>query len=239
MVKQLTASAANPSPNGKHGPAAASAANQTVAEFLAEHCAATARPEIERCLSVRQPWAFAIVRGWKCVENRTWAPPANFRGFIAIHASGRENQISESACVYIEDSAPYVIDHLAEKNWPLDTEGKPRNPVELGVIIGIAEVAGNIQFQRGEFVAACEKAGEQFVAWWEKQFELTSTAPDYWAEKSGHCWLLDNARMFADPIPSNGKLNLWRMDAEQVAAVLAAKLLPAFVCPEEDRIPLE
>lgn len=41
-------------------------------------------------LSVRQPWAWAIVAGHKPVENRSWRAPnpaLNFRGPVAIHAA--------------------------------------------------------------------------------------------------------------------------------------------------------
>lgn len=37
-----------------------------------------------KVLSVRQPWAWAIVRGWKPVENRGWN--TSYRGPLAIHA---------------------------------------------------------------------------------------------------------------------------------------------------------
>lgn len=35
-----------------------------------------------RILSVRQPWAWALVDGWKDVENRSWRTA--YRGPIAI-----------------------------------------------------------------------------------------------------------------------------------------------------------
>lgn len=35
-------------------------------------------------LSIRQPWAWLIVNGWKTVENRTWE--TRFRGPVLIHA---------------------------------------------------------------------------------------------------------------------------------------------------------
>lgn len=37
-----------------------------------------------RALTVRQPWAWAIVHGGKDVENRTW--PTSYRGRLLIHA---------------------------------------------------------------------------------------------------------------------------------------------------------
>lgn len=41
-------------------------------------------------LSVRQPWAWAIIHGGKNIENRDWREPnpgLRFRGPVAIHAS--------------------------------------------------------------------------------------------------------------------------------------------------------
>lgn len=36
-----------------------------------------------KCLSVQQPWAWAIIHGPKRIENRTW--PTNYRGPLLIH----------------------------------------------------------------------------------------------------------------------------------------------------------
>jgi hypothetical protein len=38
-----------------------------------------------RALSIRQPWAHAILHAGKRIENRTW--PTSFRGWFFIHAS--------------------------------------------------------------------------------------------------------------------------------------------------------
>ncbi len=38
-----------------------------------------------KILSIRQPWAWAIIYGGKDVENRTWK--TNFRGRFLVHAS--------------------------------------------------------------------------------------------------------------------------------------------------------
>ena len=35
-------------------------------------------------LSIRQPWAWLIVNGFKDIENRDW--PTNFRGRLLVHA---------------------------------------------------------------------------------------------------------------------------------------------------------
>lgn len=42
-----------------------------------------------RILSIRQPWAWAIVSGFKAVENRTWTH--SYRGRLLIHAGKHED----------------------------------------------------------------------------------------------------------------------------------------------------
>ena len=49
----------------------------------------TATPQ--PALSVRQPWAWALLYGGKTIENRTWRP-LHHRGRIWIHASQRVNR---------------------------------------------------------------------------------------------------------------------------------------------------
>ncbi|MEW6614015.1 MAG: ASCH domain-containing protein [Thermodesulfobacteriota bacterium] len=38
-----------------------------------------------KALSIKQPWAWAIIHGGKDIENRTW--PTRFRGRFLVHAS--------------------------------------------------------------------------------------------------------------------------------------------------------
>ena len=42
------------------------------------------RQHIMPALSIRQPWAWLIVHGFKDVENRDW--PTHFRGVMLVHA---------------------------------------------------------------------------------------------------------------------------------------------------------
>lgn len=46
---------------------------------------------IVKAISVRQPWAWAIVHGGKDVENRIWRP--NYRGPLLIHASSNMTRL--------------------------------------------------------------------------------------------------------------------------------------------------
>jgi hypothetical protein len=40
-----------------------------------------------KAITIRQPWAHAVIQGWKPIENRSW--PTKVRGTVAIHAAQR------------------------------------------------------------------------------------------------------------------------------------------------------
>ena len=45
-----------------------------------------------KALSIKQPWAYLIVNGYKDIENRTW--PTNFRGRIYVHTGKSEDEFA-------------------------------------------------------------------------------------------------------------------------------------------------
>jgi len=57
------------------------------------------------CLSVKQPWAWAIMQGLKDVENRTWF--TSYRGPLAIHAG---KSFDREALAFIKNSGVDVPD---------------------------------------------------------------------------------------------------------------------------------
>ena len=74
-----------------------------------------------KVLSIRQPWAWLIVQGYKDIENRTWR--SEFRGEFLVHA------------VYIFDEKGY--------DWVVKEMGlglPEKDTFERGGIIGAAEI---------------------------------------------------------------------------------------------------
>ena len=65
-----------------------------------------------RALSIRQPWAWLVVNGYKDIENRTWS--TGFRGRIFVHAGQRTVPGDYPAQrEYITRSGIVIPDHLA------------------------------------------------------------------------------------------------------------------------------
>ena len=84
-----------------------------------------------KALSIRQPWAWLIVRGIKDVENRTWR--TGYRGPLLIHAA--THPMTEDAEAW-----------LAEYCHGLGIEG-PHFPLVAGGIVGRAVVADCVRLE--------------------------------------------------------------------------------------------
>jgi hypothetical protein len=81
-----------------------------------------------KCLSVRQPWAWLLVNGWKNVENRTWYTTQ--RGRTLIHASKSMTRGDYDACLlYIAASGMTV---------PVPAFDSPE--LQRGGIVGSVEI---------------------------------------------------------------------------------------------------
>ncbi|MGD9638356.1 MAG: ASCH domain-containing protein [Alphaproteobacteria bacterium] len=73
-----------------------------------------------KALSIRQPWAYLIVNGYKSVENRKW--PTKFRGEVLIHA-GKNLDL---------EGLKWIKEHHPEINLP--------KTYQLGGIVGKAKI---------------------------------------------------------------------------------------------------
>lgn len=74
-----------------------------------------------KALTVRQPWAWAIVMGYKDIENRT--RPTNHRGRLLVHAA--------------KSLDPDGFQYL----WQLGIYRKLPTELPLGGLVGLVEVA--------------------------------------------------------------------------------------------------
>ncbi len=79
-----------------------------------------------RLLTVRQPWAWAIVHSTKRIENRSWSTP--YRGPLLIHA-GKLRSRRE-----YDDSVDYLRKRIGRAWIPAFDE------IESGGIVGCAEI---------------------------------------------------------------------------------------------------
>jgi ASCH domain len=88
----------------------------------------------KQALSVRQPWAYAILHGGKNIENRTW--PTQLRGTIAIHA-GRTMEPND-----IDEFFRFLDERRLSGTWltRAAVESLPR-----GAVVGTVDIVGCVR----------------------------------------------------------------------------------------------
>jgi len=106
-----------------------------------------------KILSIRQPWAYLIVAGYKPVENRTWN--TSYRGPLLIHASlgtDPENFMPKQR-EYIESAGIVIPDD---------------NDLPRGAIVGSVNLAGVVGQQR-------DNSGTTASPWFEGPYGFLMT----------------------------------------------------------------
>ncbi|TIW56702.1 MAG: ASCH domain-containing protein [Mesorhizobium sp.] len=95
----------------------------------------------DRALSIMQPWAWLIVKGYKDIENRDWR--TNYRGPVAIHAGkkvDRDAAQDVAACRHPVTGGSLVLGLSSETSnaW-------------RGGIVGVAEIVDCVSASPSEW----------------------------------------------------------------------------------------
>ena len=158
-----------------------------------------------RCLSVRQPHAFLICAGIKPVENRTWS--TKYRGPLLIHAGkAKETPGGRS----------FAFRALRHRFGMGDAEARRvyGRWAARGAVIGHAELYGCV---RGPIEPAGQPLGGEA--------DLGTDLSAWFSGPVG--FLLRDTGFFAAPIPSRGRLSLYRPDGESMRTVADSEVLPS------------
>lgn len=86
-------------------------------------------------IAVIQPWAHAIVHGWKDIENRDW--PTNYRGPVCIHASKFDKRkFNEQLAGYKATVVPSgSLAHIPDFGF---------DDLTFGAIIGVVDIVDSV-----------------------------------------------------------------------------------------------
>lgn len=131
-----------------------------------------------RALSLRQPWAHAVVHGGKRIENRTAWSNSSFRGPLLIHAAqGMTQDEFHGALHFADDRArrekhidpSFVSPWRPPTTWFIATRGA--TPIARGGIVGMCNVIA--AFDAIRYVGPIPPwLEEQKRLWWMGSFAL-------------------------------------------------------------------
>lgn len=143
-----------------------------------------------KVLSVRQPWAYLIIAGFKDVENRNWK--TEYRGPLYIHAG---KTFDWNALLWLYDNgftgeSFMVIRHfglILHETIP-EKSKITRHQEEFGALLGKVNLVDCIP---NDVPCASDRA-------------IVSG----WAQVGCHHWKLANAEAIT-PMPMRGRLGIW------------------------------
>lgn len=136
-----------------------------------------------RALTVRQPWAWAIIHGGKDVENRSRNLAGSYRGPVAIHAAKADDRDAWAALAKTD---------LATWGRAMDA----RESLLPGVILGVVDLVD---------VHHADDCWD-----WNPNTAMDDLCSP-WAQPGHHHLALANPRPLARPIPWRGQLGLWTL----------------------------
>lgn len=153
-----------------------------------------------RILTVRQPWAWAIVHGGKDVENRVRNIAGDYRGPVLIHAaSGKTAELNDRQELLLLAADEDERGGIAA--W-LDGE-----PIAGGVILGVVDLVAVHRAEGTDSGITADYIRET------NPFALNGPCSP-WAEANAHHLVVANPRALDEPIPYTGALGLRRSPFE-------------------------
>ena len=145
-------------------------------------------------ISIRQPWAWAILKGWKKVENRTWKPPAKAVGSrVLVHAgatkemSGCMGGVKTVIAKYHADEIEQEVKNLGFFSDSLEEE-----------IDYLYDTDRNTSASRGRIIGAVTITG----------YREAGYLGDGW-EEGPVVWELEEPEIFDSPIAVTGTLGFF------------------------------
>lgn len=147
-----------------------------------------------RAITVKQPWAWAIIHAGKDVENRTRNIAASYRGPLLIHAG-----LTEDISAWSNQLIRAAIPRMGRPALPGHGGATVGLGLHYGAIIGVVDLINAHRSNHGHrLVDGCCKS-----AWAEQ-----------WAD--AHL-VLANPRPLSRPVYCRGALGLWRPSPDVAA----------------------
>lgn len=180
-------------------------------------------PEV-RILTVRQPWAHAIIHLGKDVENRVRNIAGDYRGTVAIHAGlSRFEDVGQ----YWEVSRAIRSEELGWRAsdgevWAADAIDTDDPRFAFGAIIGVVDL---IDVHHHDQPRGCYQASD--VLGWVPADGSDASVDGWtpcvcsrWANSDAFHLVFANPRPLVEPIPYRGAQGLRRLPDEVAAAVM-------------------
>ena len=154
-----------------------------------------------KAITLRHPWAFAVQRLGKTVENRTWEPPRHLIGqYIAIHGGAVPKGEARVEC---EAEAEYILTEI------LTMEGMAL----------LSEARQNWLYHQAHTISVKDWIIPGIVAVAKLEVAVTKSDSPWFFGPYG--WVLSDVTPLETPIPHRGAQGFWPVSAAALAQIEA------------------
>ena len=164
-----------------------------------------------RILTVRQPWAWAIVHGGKDVENRVRNLAGGYRGPVAIHAGAVYDKTADSHPEMQQLARHFGVESMSDHLIAFGQHAYRH-------IIGVVELV-DVHSLMGYWTRENEWRLDCCASSWADSAYTDAVGLDR-GKETFHL-VLASPRPLAHPIPFKGALGLRRLDETTTASVWA------------------
>lgn len=139
-----------------------------------------------RALTVKNPWAWAIIHAGKDIENRS--RPTSHRGQLYIHAGKG----------YAQEA--YLFPAFATIELDFDATGDTQRGIDVrGMVIGTVDVID------------CHHADDCWTGWEGKDGVTQEESCSDWGMADHYHWVLANPQPVT-PFAARGQLGIWKLE---------------------------
>jgi len=159
-------------------------------------------------LSIRNPWAWAIIAGLKPVENRAWK--TSFRGRIAVHTCG--DLIVGRDDIDVLERYEGILEPVAE--------ALIARPADFARHLGRLVYLGPDEALRATVAALSRVPLREEPGYIIGEVDIVDCVKGFdspWALRGAWQFVLANPAAYSEPIPAKGKLNFWQWEKEEAA----------------------
>ena len=170
-----------------------------------------------KCLSIKNPNSYLITSGIKNIENRN--RKTEYRGTIYIHSTGK-NKIFP---IISKELTPvsfemYTKTHYSHKDKKYNPENNLKyvdfydNYEKMKPKTTLTEIE-LLEFKLGKYLSKSGGIFNQSVIGCVDIVDCIQDSDSVWAEKGSYHWVLENAKMFFNPIRFvKGKLGFFEVN---------------------------
>lgn len=142
-----------------------------------------------KAISLWQPWASAIVCGWKQIETRHWK--TDHRGLLAIHAARNTNGLREYRDM-VDQGIPSGVSYFGDD----ELDDLPR-----GAIVAVAHLVDVVPTER-----ICDRGTIYGIEFSPAERWYGNYDPERYG------WVLQNVAPLAEPVPWKGSQGIFEIE---------------------------